>query len=121
MKPLSLLLVCTFLFLFSNSHAQQAEKFDAAADHKEIRGSVIRLMPSPNGGFGFSVMKDKIMLWSQLNNPFMPGKQTGFTHKADAYKLAEWVVSEKEKNSLALLVMPKELAKQLNITERLPQ
>lgn len=121
MKTRFLLFLCTCMFLFSKTYAQQAEKFDPATDHKEVRGAMIHLMPSPGGGFGFSVMKDKIVLWSQLSNPFIPGAKTGFTHKADAYKLAEWVVSEKEKNSRAPLVLTSELARQLNISERLPK
>ena len=121
MKPFFCLLLFVFVLFSLKADAQQAEKLDPAHDNKEVRGFIIHLIPSPGGGFGFTVMKDKIMMWSQLTNPFIPGTQAGFTHKADAYKLADWVISEKEKDNRTPLRLPASLAKQLDISERLPK
>ena len=94
--------------------AQQAEKFDPAKDQKQMQGYVIHLVPVPGGTFGFTIIKGKKAVWSQLSNPFVPG-QNGFKLKEDAYKLAEWIVSEEIKNGAAPKRFTPQLAKQLNI------
>ena len=98
-------------------YAQQTEKFDPVKDKEELRGYVIHLLPQPGNTFGFMVVKDRATIWSQLNNPFSPVRQKGFAHKSDAYKLAEWVVREHEKNSHAPIIFKPEVAKQLNLSE----
>ena len=116
MKQLASLLLCASMLFVSKSQAQQTEKFDAAKDVKEVRSFTIHLTPAPNNTFGFTVVKDKQAVWSQTFNPFSGTPYRGFASKKDAYTLAEWVISEQEKNSRAPIVFKSELAKQLLIT-----
>ncbi len=117
MKKFTFSFLLCLLFSVLTVHAQQAEKFDPVKDKEAIRGYVIHLLPVPGNTFGFMIVKDKTTVWSQLSNPFSPDRQKGFAHKSDAYKLAEWVVSEQEKNSHAPIIFKPEMAKQLNLSE----
>lgn len=107
--------VALLFFITQESKAQQLEKFDPKNDKKEINGYTIRLVPVPGNTFGFSIVKGNKAVWSQLNNPFIQG-QDGFKIKADAYKLAEWIVQQDSRDSRIPAYIPRELSKQLNIS-----
>ena len=113
-------LLCLVLSAF-HVQAQQTEKFDPAKDKEEVRGYVIYLLPVPGNTFGFMVSKAKTTIWTQNNNPFLPDNQKGFIQKSDAYKLAKWVITEKERSNHTPISFTPELAKQLNITVSLPK
>lgn len=109
-------LIAVLLLSFAQClRAQQAEKFDPKNDKKEINGYTVRLVPVPGNTFGFAIVKGNKAVWSQLNNPFTQG-QEGFRVKADAYKLAEWIVQQDSRDGKIPAYIPQELAKQLNIT-----
>lgn len=111
-------LLVVLLFTANAVNAQQSEKFDPAKDKEDFHGYVIHLVPVPGGTFGFTILKEKKAVWTQLGNPFLHG-QTGFTRKQDAYRLAEWVAGENEKNDHAPILIKPALAKQLNIADTL--
>ncbi len=119
MRKFSLNLLFLSLLAATAAPAQQTERFDPAKDKEDFHGYVIHLTPIPGGTFGFTILKEKKAVWSQVTNPFLYGQQTGFAHKADAYKLAEWVTGQVDRNSRAPLQIKPELARQLNIADTL--
>ncbi len=121
MKKPALYFVLCILFFALTAAAQQTEKFDPAKDKEDFHGYEIHLLPVPGNTFGFMIVKDKVSVWSQVNNPFVADGRRGFAKKSEAYRLAEWVVTEKETNNHMPIAFKPELAKQLAVGEGSPK
>jgi len=114
MKPKHFTLVFILLFACFIVHAQTVEKFDPQKDQKIMNGYTIHLTPAFGNTFGFAIMKDNKPVWSQPFNP-LSAAPTGFKNKEDAYKVAEWIITEGIKNGIPRKISPSDL-KRLNIS-----
>ena len=114
MKHKQATLLCTFVFSIAASYAQQAEKFNPEKEKREINGYTIRLVPLPLNTFGFFIMKGNKPVYSQLSDPFSHNS-LGFKNKEAAYKLAEWVANENNKNGRPPFTIPASVAKELKL------
>lgn len=102
------------IFSIVTAHAQQVEKFNPEKERRDINGYTIRLVPAPVNTFGFFIMKGKKPVYSQLSDPFS-NSVLGFKTKETAYKVAEWVVNEDNKNGRPPITIPVSVAKELNL------
>ncbi len=117
MKPKHFTLIFILLFACS-AVAQQGEKFNPQKDQKIMNGYTIHLIPAPANTFGFAIMKGNKPVWSQPFNP-LSSAPAGFKNKEDAYKVAEWIITEGIKNGIPRKISPSDL-KQLNVLTRMP-
>ena len=120
MKHKHFTLLLAVMLAAGTLHAQQAEKFDPGKDKRAINGYTIHLVPAVGNTFGFTVMKGKLPVTVQLNNPFSPAP-AGFKNKEDAYKLAEWVINEAIKNGRPPQKIPADVGRQLNLSAGAPK
>ena len=111
-KPATLL--CASVFCMITTFAQQSEKFNPEKEKREINDYTIRLVPLPVNTFGFFIMKGNKPVYSQLSDPFS-SNALGFKTKEAAYKVAEWVVNENNKNGRPPIAIPASVAKELKL------
>ncbi|GAB3021531.1 hypothetical protein [Spirosoma pulveris] len=73
--------------------AQQYEPVNPAKDKLDYQGYTIRLMPSREGSYGYSILKGKAVVAHQLHNPFSMAP-VGLRRKEDVYKVAKWQIEQ---------------------------
>lgn len=73
--------------------AQQYEPVKPASDKLDYQGYTIRLMPSRDGAYGYSILKGNAVVAHQLHNPFSMAP-VGLRRKEDVYKVARWQIEQ---------------------------
>lgn len=114
MKQKHFMLILFVWFATATIHAQQKERFDPQTDKREVNGYSIHLIPAPASTFGFTIAKGKQPVWVQLSNPFSQ-TPAGFRIKEDAYKLAVWIINEKNSKGKLPYKIPNDVAKKLGL------
>lgn len=97
-----------------NSINPQKSTFNPLLDKKEYKGYVIRLKISGQSQFGFDILKQRSPLIIQFQNP-LAFSSKGVQNKEDAYKVAQWIITEYEKTGHWEHTVPPHVVKQLGI------
>jgi len=86
---------------------QPATSFPAAGEHAKATLSY-RIIDAPNGTYGYDILSDGRLFVHQTNLPGLPGNE-GCTTKADAEKLAAFVIAKIQKGEMPPSVTTAEL------------
>ena len=89
---------------------QPAAQFPAADAQAAL---TYRIIDAPNGTFGYDILSDGRLFVHQTNLPGLPGNE-GCRTKADAEKLATFIIEKMKKGEMPPSVTPEEL-KELGI------
>ena len=79
-----------------------------APDSQQGAALTYRIIDAPNGTFGYNILSDGKLLIHQTNLPGQPGNE-GCKTKADAEKLADYVIEKIKKGEMPPTVTPEEL------------
>ena len=79
-----------------------------APDSQQGAALTYRIIDAPNGTFGYEILSDGRLFVHQANLPSMPGNE-GCKTKADAEKLADYVIEKIKKGEMPPTVTPEEL------------
>ncbi len=120
MRKLCLLLllqVATLALLAQqNEDAQPHEPLNPQKDKKEFQGFTIRLKPAPGNTYLFDILRRGTPAGAPLHHNPVTMLPQGFNSKADAYKVAEWMIKKQKKTGHIPPVLPPHIAKTLNIS-----
>lgn len=128
MKKICLLIIMqTIVFAgmaqkYESENRQRPDLLNLLKEKQEFEGYTIRLLPATSapgsiGSYGFDILKDHIPVVHQFRNPvpFFPG---GIQKKADAYKIAQWIIGQYKKTGHWQNIVPPHVARELNIEIR---
>ena len=87
---------------------------------KEMNGYSIRLKMAPGNTVLFDLLKDQHPVFNHSMNPVTMLPQ-GFASKADAYKVAEWMIGKYGAQGHFPPMLPPGVAKQLNVANSFPK
>ncbi len=114
----------TLIALVLSAHtifAQQKNAFiDSVKDSREFNGYNIQLKAAPGNSFLFNLLKGAKPVFNPPINP-LTRSPLGFARKEDAYRLAMWMVAQYGKSGQFPMLLPPELAKQLNLQTNISQ
>ena len=102
-----------------NINVQRPEPVNPMKDKQEYQGYTIRLMPAmpapgSMGSYGFDILKDNKPVLHQVRNP-LPFYPKGIQKKEDAYKIAQWMISEYTNTGHWPKIVPPHIARELKI------
>lgn len=83
-------------------------------DKQEYRGYLIRLKPETVSSYGFDILRNNKPVIRQFQNP-LAFSARGIQKKEDAYKIAQWIISQHEKTGHWENMMPPHVARELGI------
>ena len=81
---------------------------------REFSGFAIRLVSKDLGNYSFDIFSDKKVLLRHFQNP-LPFSPHGIQKKEDAYKIAQWIITDYEKTGHWDNIVPPHIARQLGI------
>jgi len=97
-----------------NSVNSQKDTFNPFLDKREYKGYLIKLKISCQSQFGFDILKSHSPQTIQFQN-LLAFSNKGVQKKEDAYKIAEWIISEYERTGHWEHTVPPHIVKQLGI------
>lgn len=100
-------------------NSPRPEPVNPLKDKQEYEGYTIRLLPAipvtgGGGSYGFEILKNNRPV-VHLDQPRMPVLPKGIQTKADAYKIAQWMIQQYNKTMHWPNVVPPHLAHELKI------
>ncbi|CAN5136279.1 hypothetical protein BH11BAC5_BH11BAC5_45420 [soil metagenome] len=110
-----LFLVFTFLSFFYIANAQQRERVDTRKDRMMLDQYTIILRNAVDFTYGYEIRKGKQLIIEQKDNPIIPMTK-GLLTKADAFNLAEWVISKIKETGELPKNYPPSLFEELRLT-----
>lgn len=107
-------LLASFLFSAAIYAQQKPEMPNPLKDKRTINGYTVRLIPSFGGGSGYDIMQNNKTIVHQFRSP-IPSLPGGIRKKEDAFKVAEWVISDHQAHGHWRNTVPPDIARKLNI------
>src|SRR5689334_16390129 len=105
-----------FLLLISGiTVSAQSPTVPGNGDKKIIQNLTVQLRTAPGNTYLFDILDGPIVLNMQLQNNPATLLPKGFTSKDDAFKVAEWMITQYKKDGHLPTIVPPHILDQLNI------
>ena len=119
MKIVCLFALCSLLAFSGDCQTlppstSKLEAIDSAKDVREFQGFLIKLRLPDKGGYKFEIADEKKMPGHQFQNP-LPFARKGIQTKGDAYKIAQWIITQHQKTNHWESTIPPYAARELGI------
>lgn len=119
MKIVSLFVLCSLFFYrgFSqkiSTSTTKLEAIDSAGDVRQFNGYTVKMRLPEKGGYNFEIARTSKNASHEFLNP-LPFARKGIKTKADAYKIAQWIIAQHQKTNHWENTIPPYVARQLGI------
>lgn len=120
MKRILLILLLEMTAYFVNAQTRdsvvllQKSPHVQIKDAREFSGFAIRLVSKDLGNYSFDIFSDRKVLLRHFQNP-LPFSPKGVQKKEDAYKIAQWIITDYKKTGHWDNMVPPHIARQLGI------
>lgn len=109
--------ICAFSQKQDSLLLQQRASVDLSTERKVYKGYTISLKAGKTKSYEFDILKDNDHVRRQFNNP-VPFFPNGIQKTEDAYKIAQWIISEYQKTGHWQNMVPPHVVRQLGIDSK---
>jgi len=109
--------ICAFAQKKDSLNLQQRASVDLSTEKKEYHGYTILLKAGKIRNYEFDILKDNDQVSHQFTNP-VPFFPKGIQKTEDAYKIAQWIISEYQKTGHWQNMVPPHVVRQLGIESK---